>query len=410
MDQRTIKMCMVVHSFYERDGRVRRYAETLSTFNHQVDVICLRGEGQPHFNVMNGVRIFRIPFGYRSKERHGYLLEYGVSFFLFTIWLFMLFFRHRYHIIHIHNMPDFLIFTAFVPRIFGAKLIIDIHDPMPEFYLCKYQVSRNSLSFQLLQLQERLSAAFAHAVIVANHLFKENISKRGIAWDKITVVNNVPEEKIFDRTKYTKDPDRRNHDFTLIYVGTVARRYGLDVPIRALPTLTTQIPQIHLKIIGSQRDGAKELSLLAEQLGVAPYIHFLPPIPIDEIPYQLIQADIGIYTAQPDPHMSIATPTKVLEYTAIGLPTVASRLPILEELYAEGSIQFFEPGNPEDFARKIIELYKNPKRREELVRSADQSFPLRLSWQREWASYLNLIKQLIENDHESQEPIMKEVA
>jgi glycosyltransferase involved in cell wall biosynthesis len=410
MDLNNTKICLIAHTYYDRDGRVRRYAETLANACYQVDVISLRDKDQSSFKLKNGVRIFTIPYQNRSKKRGHYLLEYGLSFILFSIWLFCLFTKHHYHIIHVHNMPDFLIFTAFIPRVLGAKLILDIHDPMPEVYQCKFPEAREGLGLQTIQLQERLSTGFAHSVITANHLFKENINKRGVPWDKITVINNVAEEKIFNKAKYSKVLGDQNQPFTLIYIGTIAHRYRLDIPIRAIPILINTIPEIRLKIIGSMRDGSEELPALVDQLQIAPYVHFMPAIPIDEIPQHLIRADIGIYTATPGPHMSIATPTKVLEYTAMGLPTVASRLPILEDLYTQGSIQFFEPGSPQDFACAVIDLYEHPSKRTNLVRTADRSNPQSLAWQRERISYMKLLGSLIGEMAVDEDPILKEIA
>jgi glycosyltransferase involved in cell wall biosynthesis len=398
MELQNSKICLVAHTFYDRDGRVMRYAETLANSCRHVDVICMRDRDQSSFKLKNGVRVFTIPYGYRSKRRGGYLLEYGVSFVLFSIWLLTLFLKHRYQIIHIHNMPDFLIFTGFLPRIFGAKLVLDIHDPMPEVYQCKYPDDQHRIGFQAMRLQEKFSAGFAHAVITANPLFKEIIAKRGIPRGKITVINNVAEERIFNRKNYARASDGQNHSFTLIYIGTVAPRYRLDIPIRALPTIIEQIPEIRLRIIGSIRDGAEDLPELADQLEVTPYVQFVPPIPINEIPQQLIQADIGIYTASPDPHINIANPTKVLEYMAMGIPTVATKLYILENLYSQGGIQFFNAGDPESFAQIIIDLYRDPDKRMDLVRTADTFYSQNKAWKRERSAYLSLLKALLGND------------
>jgi glycosyltransferase involved in cell wall biosynthesis len=400
MDIREAKICFVAHSFYDRDGRVRRHAETLADICRQVDTITLRAKGQPASKVFNGVRIITIPFGYRSNMRSGYLLEYGISFILFAIWLLVLYMRHHYDIIHIHNMPDLLTFAAFLPRILGAKVILDIHDPMPELYLSKFKDSPRSLDSQFIRMQEKTSTAFANAVITANHLFKENLEKRGVPSNKITVINNVAEGKIFKRNRPSRDQDNQKPTFTLIYVGTIARRYGLDVPIRALPKLVTHIPHIHLEITGALRDGGEELIGLVNQLGVNSYVTFYPPIPIDEIPGKLAAADIGIYTAHTDPHMNIATPTKVFEYVAMGLPIIASRLPILEDLFSEGSLLFFEPGNTEHFAQCVIDLYDHPQKRQALVKNADKDFPQEITCQKERDTYLRLLGQLLEDKNE----------
>ena len=81
----------------------------------------------------------------------------------------------------------------------------------------------------------------------------------------------------------------------------------------------------------------------------------------------MARADVGIYTAYPDPHMNIATPTKVLEYMQMGLPVVAARLPILEQMFDDDSIRFFTPGNVEEFADAVLELRASPERRRSLV-------------------------------------------
>jgi len=132
-----VKLCMIVHQNYYTDLRVRSYAEGLASIGAQVDVLCLRAE-QQGAHESNGVRVFASPIRRGAEKPWNYVFEYGVSFLLFTIRLLALFARNRYQIIHVHNMPDFLIFTALVPKLFGAKLILDIHDPMPEFYLSKY--------------------------------------------------------------------------------------------------------------------------------------------------------------------------------------------------------------------------------------------------------------------------------
>jgi glycosyltransferase involved in cell wall biosynthesis len=365
---------MVVHQYYHCDQRVRCYAEALAAAGIQVDVLCPRDQNQSFTEQGDGIRVFTIPISRGYRGRGGYLLEYGMALILFTARLLALYIKNRYQVIHVHNMPDCLIFTALVPRILGARLILDIHDPMPEFYMSKFGSQEVGMTVRLMRLQEKFSSALAHA---------------------ITVVNNVPDPKVFNRSRYKKEHRGESKHFTLIYPGTIAPRYGLDVAIRALPLLVTKIPQLYLVIVGPQVEYVNELSNLASQLGISRFVQFRPLVPVDEVPGQIIQADVGIYPALPDAHMSIATPTKVLEYAVMGIPIIASRLKILEDLFTGSAVMFFDPGNADQFAHCVLELFDNPARRDELVRNADSDFARAHSWSDERRAYFGVLNRLL---------------
>jgi glycosyltransferase involved in cell wall biosynthesis len=393
-----LKVCMIDRRQYRLDAYLRRYVDALADAGAQVDVLCLRDPNQPFTGQRDGVRVFTIPLSRAARTRnHGrYLLRYGAVLILFTARLLALYIKNRYQIIQVHNMPDFLVFTALIPRIFGTRLILDVRDPMPEFYMSKYEERRtNSTVVRLMRLQEKLSSMLVHAVITANPDFKDNLIKRGIPADKITVVNYVPPAKVFDRDRYSKEGGSKGKHFTLIYPGTIAPRYGLDVAIRALPLLITRIPQLRLVIIGPQTKHGNELAALAEQLGVSSFVQFKPAISIDEVPRQIVQADVGIYPAFLDPHMSIATPMKVLEYAVMGIPIIASRLKVLEGLFTDSALMFFEPGNVEQFARCVLELFDNPALGDELVRNADSTFIRTHRWRNERRAYFSLLNRLL---------------
>ena len=389
-----MKVCMIAHSLYSRDARIQRYANALASTGHQVDVLCLRGSEAP---TQLGIRVFTIPIRHTASRRWRYLLEYTLSCICFTLQLLVLYARNRYQIIHVHNMPDILAITAILPRLVGAKLILDIHDPMPEFYMSKFAKRQaNSLLPKVIRLQERLAISVVHAVITANANFKANLIKRGIPASKITVVNNLPDPHVFNRQLYHISPGDKAAHFTLIYLGTMAPRYGLHVPIRALPLLIQGIPNIKLVLMGAANAYTEELVTLAAQLGVAAYVDVKPPVPLGEVAQHLAQADVGIYSALPDPHMNIATPTKVLEYAMMGVPVIASRVQVLEQLFPKDAIMFFEPGNVEQFAQCVVALFESHARRKELVNNADRAFVHTHSWSQERMTYFALLKRLLD--------------
>ncbi len=148
---------------------------------------------------------------------------------------------------------------------------------------------------------------------------------------------------------------------------------------------------------GGQTRYLDELRRLADELGVADSVRFQPPVPVDGVPEQMAAADIGIYPALPDLHMEIATPSKVIEYAVMGLPIVASRLSVLDQLFGDKAISFFEPGNPEQFAECVENLYADPIRRKELVENADAAYVRGHSWQAEQQTYFDLLQRLMES-------------
>lgn len=390
-------VCMVVYQNYYRDSRIRRYAEGLVASGAVVHVLCLRdAEGLPTSQT-KGVKVFTLPLRHATGSLSHYMLAFDAALVLFTVRLLALYLRYHYQVIHVHNMPDYLVLSALIPRAIGARVILDIHDPMPEFYASRYLQAHSKGTVRLLRLQERISVNIAHAVITANTRFQANLVSRGIPASKVTVINNVPDPAVFDRTLY-RNGRQGDHPFTLIYAGTIAPRYGLDVAIGALPHLVGGIPGIKLVLIGgAQPQYLSELRRLAEKLGVAGSVQFRPPISVDQVPQQMAQADIGIYPALPDLHMEIATPSKVVEYAVMGLPIVASRLKVLSQLFGDKAIAFFEPGNPEQLAECVEVLYADPARRRELVENADAAYVCTHSWQAEQQTYFDLLQRLLDS-------------
>jgi glycosyltransferase involved in cell wall biosynthesis len=389
-----IKIAMVVHQCYQRDPRVRRYAEALTEAGVQVDVLCLR-DPLKESSGRRGLSLFPIPVVHEADSARGYLLEYATSFTLFATRLMQLYVKNRYQLIHVHNMPDCLVFSALLPKILGARLILDIHDPMPEFYQSKFEMRGKGAAVSVLRWEEKISCKFADAVITANPTFKANLIGRGVPAHKITVVNNFPDSRVFDRARCRAAcPDRRDC-FTLICPGTIAPRYGLDVVIRALPRLVSHIPQLRLAIIGKRTAHVSELLRLADELGVTPFIEFKSVVPVEEIPAQLAAADVGIYAALSGPHMDIAVPTKILEYGMMGLPIVSSRLKAVEGLFDDSEVMFFDSGDVDQFAGCILELYSNSTRRDDLVQNVDDKLRLAISWGHERRVYLALLNRLL---------------
>src|SRR5262249_5498923 len=144
---------------------------------------------EPQRAVVNGVQIHRLPISRRRGSSLRYLYEYLVVGILGAVKLARLHFRRRLDVVHVHNMPDILVLAALIPRLAGSKVILDVHDPMPELYM-SWNHRPDSLLVKLLRIQEKVSYAFADRIISVNETMRENLSAKGIAKNKIFIVNN----------------------------------------------------------------------------------------------------------------------------------------------------------------------------------------------------------------------------
>ena len=114
------RVLMITHSVYIRDTRVRRYAEPLADEGHHVDVICLASEnGQPQSNHPN-IAVYALPMTRTRREGWAHIFEWVYAAFMMFLYCSKLDLRHRYNLIHVHNMPDFLVFCALIPRLRGC--------------------------------------------------------------------------------------------------------------------------------------------------------------------------------------------------------------------------------------------------------------------------------------------------
>ena len=390
-----MKVCMVGVFDYLNDARVKAYAEALVKKGSQVDVLEVRSSEGIRVAEKNGVRIFSLRVSGNRGSSLAYFFEYGLALIKRFSQLTKKNFQNRYDVIHFHNMPDFLVFSALFARLTGAKIILDIHDAMPEVFISKFPGKKYAILLALVRLEEKISVMFSDAVITANVHFRANMQNRGVNPAKFVVVKNFPDPDLFNSNIRRGTSGAVHEQFTLIFPGTLAARYGLDVAIRALPLLQDRVKSLKLIIIGPQNEYYKSVLLpLVHELNVAGMVEFKPPMPNDQIPAQLAQADLGIYPAMPDSHMTIAIPGKLLEFAAMGLPFISSRLRIVEEMFDDGSLLFFEPGNEKEFADCVVRLYENPAMRAEIADLAEQTYNQRHSGGSELQKYWDLLEEL----------------
>jgi glycosyltransferase involved in cell wall biosynthesis len=385
------KICMVSYSYYSYDARIPKEAEALVQQGMRVDCICLREKGYARSDVVNGVNIYRLPLGkYRGSSTIRYMLAYifffVLSFFMVTIF----YFKQRYDIIQFHTLPDFIIFTGVIPKIFGAKLLLDMHEIMPEFYMSKFSVGRYHPLIVILKFLEKISVRFADAVIVINEPIKRLLLQRCKFKSAPTVIMNCADDRLFS-PDYPPSSGG-SEDFNLMYHGTLTPLYGLELAIQAVAKLKDKIPHLKLHIFGNDLE-AGDLRKLAEQFGVCGNVIFMGRVPREEIPRYIHQADIGILPTIRDVFIDYSFSNKLAEYVCTKTPVVATRLKSTLEYFPENAISYFESLNVDELASRIFELYSDPQKRLLQAEEAFQHYQ-KIRWEVMRKRYIELINLL----------------
>ena len=391
------KVCMVVHSYYLRDGRVRREAETLVDAGHQVHVFCLRDRGEPRSEEHNGVRIHRLPITRKRGSKLRYIFEYGLFFALASIYLVFWQLRERFDVIYVHTLPDFLVFVGLIPRWLGARIVLDVHDLMPESFISKNMGNKRSTWMRFLYWIEHHSFRFPDHIVTIHQPYARLISQRsGRKLDDITPVMNLADDRIFGGPPVSSQPSTsRDGEFIALYSGTVAKRYGVDTAIRAVPHLVEHIPGFKLMILGEGEHKA-DFVQLANELGVSDYVEFLSPVPIEKVPLVMRGAHIGLSPHVNDTNFRWSFPQKVYEYAIVGLPIVASRTEVLEYYYGD-AIMYVPAGDERALAEAIKFLYFHPECASEKVALAKR-FVQTYTWSTERRKLLQVIASVVKKN------------
>ncbi len=393
---------MLAYTEYLTDPRVRREAQALAERGDSVDFLCLQPPGAaknaPRWETVQGVHICYLPFKkYQGSNQLAYLLSYVAFLFVSAWWITGLHLRRGYQLIQVHTMPDFLIFAAIVPRIFGTKLILDMHDLTSDLYAVKFKSKITRPLVWGLRLQERMSAGLAHHVITVHEPYRQILIQRGIRPAKITVVMNVPDDRIFAMNlRETGKLSAHQEGFTLVYHGTIVARYGLDVMLHAVAKLIRagSVPGLHLRVYGKGDDLPRLLALRDElQLDSVVYFHGRH-VPTEQLPGLLIQADLAVVPNLSNPFTDYVLPTKLMEYAALGIPAVVARTPVVNQYFDDDMVRYFPPGDDTALAQAISELAGDPALRRGLARTAYQRFTQRNNWTTTKQTYYGVVDTL----------------
>ena len=340
---------------------------------------------------MEGVSVYHLPIGRLRGGALRYFFEF-VSFQLAaTILVGALHLRRRYRVVETTSVPDWLVFAAIVPKLLGARVLLDLHECMPEYGATKYGVPMDHPMVRALGFLERASIRFADFVTTCTEQMRERFVERHAPAEKIAVILNSFDEERFPPERY-RHAIREHDGFTLISHGTIEPNYGLDLVVRAVDLLKDKIPGLRFEIWG---DGTHRAAVeaLTRELGLEDRIQFSGWVTMEKLLPHLAAADAGVVAVRRDPFREVTLCTKMFDLVSLGKPVVISRTRAVEAYFGSECFQMFESGDERGLAEAIYALYTDPDLQARLVqRATARGEPYR--WVHQAKRYVEIVEGL----------------
>ena len=362
------KIAGLLYSYYPQDTRPLRESEALVEAGMQVDMICLRHKGQKAEETINGVNVYRLPMQMNREGKLAYIIQYAKFILLSLVKLSLLYFREKYDIIHVHNMPDILVVSAILPKLFGSKVILDLHDPMPELFMTKYWVPETHLAVRLLARAEAFSIRFADMVITPNISFRNLFMSRGCPEEKIFIVMNSPVDTIFSHKENTLDNDLANEPdkFVIMFHGSIFERQGVDTAVEAIATLRNVIQNIEFRVFG-HGDYVKTFLKLVEEHKVQDIVKFHGSVSLDQISREIQKINVGIIPNKKNPFTDLNMPVRIFEYLKLGKAVIVPKTQGILDYFDDNSIVFFDAGDSQSLYDAILRVYNDKETIDNIV-------------------------------------------
>jgi len=389
-------VCHLLYEEFPRDPRVRRYVNALNEEGKSCVIVCSKKKNGKYFEEQNGNLIYRIPV---SKKRTSFfitLIEYlaftSISCFLLTY----LGIKYRFKIIHVHTLPDFLVFAAFWNRIFGAKVILDLHEIFPELYRARTAAGEGSFRVKLLKFAEKLSIWFSSLVITIHDNARDIfISRNKGIENKIHVVMNSVDPAEFENSALIK-----TNEFIITYNGTVVKLLNLTMIVEALAELKEKMSaddfkHIEFRIYG---DGPAldEILLLAISLGVSDKVNYMGYLQPAEMRKEVLKTSVLILPPLKNIYSDLFYTIKLIEAIYLRIPVIATRLNTYSRYYSEDSLFYFESGNINDLKVRIEEVFYNKELIQKKTLNAFDDY-VKVNWEVMREKYLMIVNKVIAN-------------
>jgi glycosyltransferase involved in cell wall biosynthesis len=361
------KICIVNIASYKTDDNVRVYAETLAARGDKVDVVNISDSQQRQSEVeVHNVTKYRVQRG-KYDECNNWVHAWRSLrvFWSLSKALTRLHQRNRYDVIHIYNVPDFLLFAAWYPKLAGAKLIRDLHNVSAELVAKKFHTKLSASSHGFFKAMASLPLRFADHVIVPTNFFSEKANALAIPKDRCSVLFGHVDHEMFPRKARTKTKP----GFVIVCLGGLQSQHGLDIAIHAFGEVRRNTPDAELHIYaGATGEMRASLGPLVQSLDLEEGVKFHAITSFAGMGGVIANADIGLVPVLTDVLETEAYVTQIMEFMTQGVPVVAAQSGIDGLHFEEGNVHFFPAGDSRAMSNAMLDVIKNRDLHESLVK------------------------------------------
>jgi glycosyltransferase involved in cell wall biosynthesis len=377
------------------DRRVWLECQALTANGYQVAVVCPKGKGDPAYQVVDSVELYKYQPYAPGGSKLSFVGEYAHSF-LKTAWLTLKARRSgRFAVIQACNPPDIFWPIGMVLRMLdGSRFVFDHHDLCPELYESRFP-GGPGLPYKGLRALERRTHRTADHVIATNDSYREiAITRSGKPASDVTVVRSGPDPSRL-RRREARPELRRGRAHLAAYIGVMGPQDGVDIIVRAAAIIVHELHRedIAFTLIGSG-DCFDELVALRDQLGLAGHVEFTGRAPDDLVADILSTADLGLSPDPKNPLNDVSTMNKTMEYMAFELPVVAFDLRETRVSGGDAAV-YVKPNDVRDYAEAIVELMDDEPRRSLMGKLGRVRVEQELAWSHSERAYLDVYRKIL---------------
>jgi glycosyltransferase involved in cell wall biosynthesis len=322
---------MIAMASYPGDPRIRRQVEALDEAGYEVDVLCRYSGEQPPKEKFGNVTAYRIMNAPPRENKIVYFIQSVLFLILAFFRLVPLSIKRKYKVIQAHNLPDYLVFAGIFHKLFGVKLLLDIHDPSVDLFEEKWPGKKNKALKFLMAKAEKYSCKLSNHLFTVTNMCKERLIERGNPPNKITLILNTANEDFF--------------------------KFNNERGFRKIKS-------------GYEMSYSNKLERLVNDLELSNNVNLNGRVVREQIPELINNHDVGIVPYLQTDYMNLALPTKAFEYIAMGLPLVSTKLKDLYETFDDNCIKYIDKSDPKQIANAISFLCSNPGVSKNLVESS----------------------------------------
>ncbi len=392
-------VCIARMAFFKDNPRLIRSANLYKQMGYCVDVICLKYENESSCEIIDDINIYYMPLKKDRKNKLTYLLYYFKGIILGSFYISFLYFKKKYSLIQIHTLPDIFTISAIIPKLLGVPILVDLHDPMPEQFLAKYN-NKKSLWIKVLKFFEIIPGKMGSCFITQNDNYRRLYISRSFPKDKIKTIHNSPDERFLDYSKqlnFNLDNLVYNKKYVnIIYTGELTKRHGIYRFISLFPSLVHNFHNLRLHVIGFGEEKPKILKFINEH-NYEKYIRIYNLLPYYEISKIILKSDIGLICSLNDEFFNYNVPNRLFEFALLEIPILMTKTLGVLDYVDENDVFFFDIKNVHSIIESINLILEDENELKSKIESCYKKIS-KYSWNIEKNYYKKIITNLIEGE------------